>query len=181
MYFMLSAICISLLLYSLFSRILICGTNAVCEMAHLYDQPVIVSEKSLSSIRFAAKCVLTCAALSVLLLSTTRYIRIIQPSSPCYIMRAADTRAWFNMQFNARQLIISLIVPYGYCVHNTHVIDEYYCRCRWHTKRYAYMNRISVLSYFVLKKRTIKIFSKKRYEERHMYITPVSYIHRYSV
>lgn len=117
---MLSAIRISLIIFSILPHANMCGTNSVCDMAYLCDQPVIVFEKSSSSIRFAAKCVLTCMALSVPLLSTTQYIRIIHLFLPCYIMRVADTHDLICDLMRAK-LVTSLIVLYSYCVHNIHI------------------------------------------------------------
>lgn len=107
------------LIFSILPHANVCGTNSVCEMAHLCDQPIIVSEMSSSSIRFAAKC-LTRVALSLPLLATTRYIRIIHLSSPCYIMRAADTHDLICDLMRAK-FVTSLIVLHGYCVHNIHI------------------------------------------------------------
>lgn len=113
-----SAIRISLILFSILLHANVRGTNSVCEMAQLCDQPVIVSEMSSSSIRFAAKC-LTCVALSMPLLATTQYIHIIHLSSPCYIMRAADTHDLICDLMHAK--FVTSFVLHGYCVHNIHI------------------------------------------------------------
>lgn len=119
MYFTLSAICISFAIFSILPRVNARYKRSLWNSTSLCNQPFIVSEKSSSSIRFAAKCVLTCVALSVPL-STTWYIRIIHLSSPCYIMRAADTPNLICDLMGAK-LVTSLIVLYGYCVHNIHI------------------------------------------------------------
>lgn len=84
----------------LYSRTLIYSTYKCSLWNGTPLRLAIASEKSSSSIRFAAKCPLTCAGLSALLLPTTWYfIRIIHPSLPHYIV--PSSRAWFNVWFNA--------------------------------------------------------------------------------